>query len=471
MRVKTLCVVLLAAFCFAADQLWSLCVQPELLTDVALGQMERSAQNTMMMRTASQAQQWPVLVMCSVFVIGTLLIFLSDKQEAKESEPEESPPQEDKESRAMKHFIHTTSMLAALVVLSGCMKPYHEPVLAEISNSQEGFLIELEGDNEQADTSAEEYLRSRLVQQKRIEIPYRWKQTWRMAHTGKWIPSARLVVADRAPENRLWVADGDRGTSDRNEAIWLESKDSVSFSTGIAITARIETRDDAVKFLANYPARPQDNADPEQTYQIKVSSLAQIMDEEIKNKVQAILSDRANEYDMDELRDRKNDIMSEVRDRCQEFFKQRGITITTLGMAGGFTYANPNIQEAIDSVFEAQQDKSVAIAEAAAAGERKEALKLQGTGQAERDVEIARGKAQAMQEIADAKAYEIEKLSENPEAYIMLKQLEIEMARLDRWNGSYPQILLSGGEGSKMPMLMMGMPRLEMTAEKSVASH
>jgi len=469
MRLKIVCVMLLGVVCFAAGQFWTLCVEPEVMTDIALRQMERSAHNTMLMRTASQAQHWPALAAAFVFAVGTLLIFIPERREAEEPEPEESPPRE-KEREVMKKSVYTTAMLSCLMTLSGCIKSYHEPVLAEISNSQEGFLIELEGDNEQTDTSAEEYLRSRLVQQKRIEIPYRWKQTWRMANSGKWIPAARLVIADRAPENRLWVADRDKGTSDRNEAIWLESKDSVSFSTGIAITARIETRDDAVKFLANYPARPQDSADPEQTYQVKVSSLAQIMDEEIKNKVQEILSDRANEYDMDELRDRKNEIMSEVRLKCQEFFKERGITITTLGMAGGYTYANPSIQASIDAVFEAQQDKSVAIAEAAAAAERKEALKLQGEGQAEQEIEISRGKAQAMQQIADAKAYEIEKLSENPEAYIMLKQLEIEMARLERWDGSYPQILLSGEE-SNMPTIMMGMPSLGMSEGKSLAAH
>jgi hypothetical protein len=373
----------------------------------------------------------------------------------------------------MKRLVATVAAIVSLAVFTGILvfggfiRPYHEPVLAEISNSQEGFLIELEGENSQADTSAEEYLKSRLVQQKRIEIPYRWKQTWRMPNWGRWIPAARLVIVDRAPENRLWLADRNRGTSSRDEAIWLESKDSVSFSTGIAITARIATRDDAIKFLANYPARPQDSADPEETYQVKVSSLAQIMDEEIKNKVQEILSDKANEFDMNELRDRKTDIVGRVRDECQSFFKQRGIMITTLGMAGGFTYANPNVQEAIDAVFQAQQDKQVAIAEAAAAAERKQALKLDGEGQAQREIEIAKGKALAMQAVADAKAYEIDKLAENPEAYILLKQLEIEMARLDRWDGCYPQILLSGGGDPQMPTLLMGMPPIDTAAVKA----
>jgi hypothetical protein len=354
--------------------------------------------------------------------------------------------------------------LSATVMLTGCWRPYHEAVLSEISNSQEGFLIELEGENAQADTSAEEYLKSRLVQQKRIEIPYRWKPTSRVPNWGKWIPLARLVIVDRAPENRLWVVDRDKGTSNRDEGIWLESKDSVSFSTGIAITARIQDRDDAIKFLANYPARIQENADPEQTYQVKVSSLANIMDEEVKNKVQEILSDKANEYVMDELRDQKTQITSEVREECREFFQERGICITTLGMAGGFTYANPQIQAAIDSVFEAQQDKQVAMAEAAAAAERKEALKLQGEGEAEQIIQVARGEAESLQHIADAKAYEIQKLAENPEAYMLLKQLEIEKERLKRWDGSYPQMLFSGQSDGGMPTLLMGMPRVDLSS-------
>jgi hypothetical protein len=136
-------------------------------------------------------------------------------------------------------------------------------------------------------------------------------------------------------------------------------------------------------------------------------------------------------------------------------------------MAGGFTYANPGVQEAIDKVFEAQQDKQVAIAEAAAAQERKEALKLEGEGEAQKEVETAKGKSEAVQLVADAKAYEIEKLSQNPEAYILLKQLEIEMARLERWDGSYPQILLAGGKDGDMPTLFMGMPKLDPSAVKS----
>jgi hypothetical protein len=69
--------------------------------------------------------------------------------------------------------------------------------------------------------------------------------------------------------------------------------------------------------------------------------------------------------------------------------------------------------------------------------------------------------------VADAKAYEMEKLAENPEAYILLKQLEIESTRLERWDGSYPQFLLSGAQQGDMPTLFMGMPKIDTAAVKA----
>lgn len=69
---------------------------------------------------------------------------------------------------------------------------------------------------------------------------------------------------------------------------------------------------------------------------------------------------------MDLLRAKKREIMDTVKDGKKwtdengkerelvgvvEFFKERGITITTIGQFGGFTYENPEIQKSIDEVF------------------------------------------------------------------------------------------------------------------------
>jgi hypothetical protein len=74
MRAKVVLVMLLALACFLAGQLWTLWVQPEVMTHIALRQMERSDEAAQAMRTANQVQQWPVYAGLFVFVVVTLLV-------------------------------------------------------------------------------------------------------------------------------------------------------------------------------------------------------------------------------------------------------------------------------------------------------------------------------------------------------------------------------------------------------------
>ena len=265
------------------------------------------------------------------------------------------------------------------------------------------------------------------------------------------------------------MADLNKGTSRRDEGIWVESSDSVGFSTGISITARIADEANAVKFLYNYPPKSSRVVSVASSYKdeyvVGVAQLGDIMDGEVRTKIQEVFAEKAAEYDMDELRSKKKEIIAAIREQVIPFFAERGITITAIGMFGGFTYENPQIQEAIDKVFEAQQDEEVAKAEAKAAGERKEALRLQGEGQAQREIEVARGQAEAVKldaeakavaitSVADAKAYELDKLTVNPEAYLTLKQLDIEQRRLDRWDGQYPQYYLGTGSNAGLNLFV-----------------
>jgi len=244
---------------------------------------------------------------------------------------------------------------------------------------------------------------------------------------------------------------------------------------GISITARIEDNDDAVKFLYNYP--PDDKAARVITgtgmykddYRVGVSGLAGVMDQEVRTKIQEVFAEKAAEYTMDDLRPKKNEIIQAIRDEVTPFFAERGITITAIGMFGGFEYENAAIQEAIDKVFQAQQDEEVAKAEAKAAQERKLALQLAGEGEAQKSIEIAKGRAEsvkveaeaeadAIQKVADAKSYELEKLTANPEAYMALKKIEVDMERLKVWDGKYPVYYLGGSEGGAGDNLNMFLP-------------
>lgn len=371
-------------------------------------------------------------------------------------------------------------LLVVGVALSftGCLKPYHEATLVDIGTSEVAILVQTvndngqaviappeKGDNQKADGTEFNFYTDKVVNARKVEIPYYWKQTKRVlvygdATTGEWRPAARLIVVDTQPETREWKT-GQAGSSNADQAIWVESSDSVGFSTGISVTARIANKTDAITFLSNYP--PKDSRVIESSggadFNVEVTSLQQVMDEEVRNKIQEVYAEMCAAYEMDDLRAKKVEVLQDTEKVVVEFFKERGVSITTLGQFGGYAYENPKIQESIDKVFQAQQDKQVAIAEAEAAQERKLALQLKGEGAADQVKAEAEGKAEAVKlgadaeaeaikAVADAKAYEIEKASEDLATYLELKRLEIEMERLKTWDGRYPSTLMGGDTGN-----------------------
>ena len=338
--------------------------------------------------------------------------------------------------------------LFPVVAAAGCVRPYDTPEFAEVSNSETAFLVPLTGDTgKQKGFDSEKYLADRKVAVKRVRIPHEWVQTGRMGHHGKWLPTVRLIKVDRAPVTREWTAERDSGTSEKNQAIWIESQDSVGFTTGITCTARIPDDEAAVKFLFNYPS----------------GSIETVMDTEIRARVQAAMAEFANGYALNDLLGpKKGELIAKVREDVVPFFAERGIEITTVGQFGGFRYENPKIQEAIDNVFQAQQDEEVARAEGVAQLERNKAIKLAAEGKAEARKLESSAEAAAIKAVADAKAYEIEKAQENSETYLALKRLELDKARTERWDGKYPLYYL-GGAGPT-PDFLLFPPAVPQTA-------
>ena len=356
----------------------------------------------------------------------------------------------------MKRFL----FLLSLLCLVGC-GAYDRPVYVEWGSSVTPFVIQLEGDNKQATVLTEDLLEKSMIGGRRVQITYQWVNLGHGSNNGKYLPQQRLILVDRDPVTRQWTASAATGTTPHDESIQLESKDSVNFSTNIFLTARIVDNKDAIKFLFNYPAGKIETVklgdSYKDDYEVKKVSLADVMDNEIRTRIQKTAQTFCNEYNMDELRAQKTALMKAVEEDVTKFFKERGITITTVAMQGGLVYANPENQKAIDKIFQAQMDKTVALAETAAANQRKQAMKALGEGEAQKKMAAAEGEATAIKSIADAKAYELKKLTENPEAYLALKELEFRTKALDIWDGHYPQVLM-GGENS--PNLLVPMPNL-----------
>jgi hypothetical protein len=361
-------------------------------------------------------------------------------------------------TRLGRWFGKATPLLALAVLpalLGGCMKPYDKPEYVEIDTSDTGFLIPLEGDGtQQAKFQSEDYLKQRKVAAKRVQILHRWSQEGRISSDGRWIPTVRLVKVNRSPLTREWMSIengqgvGNRRPSQSDKAIWIESADSVGFSMGFNCTAFI-SEEDAAKFLYWYPS----------------GSLSDVMDHEIRGRIQQVAAEVAAKYPLDVLRSKKQEISDAVKKDVTNFFALRGITVTTVGMFGGMTYENPEIQRSIDQTFIAQQQKVVSEAKFEAQKKENERIELEANATAEKARREAQGQADARKTAALAEAAAIREINKaaqeaqsNP-LLLQLKQLEVEKARVEKWDGRYPQWWMAGsGMGGSGPNLLLQVP-------------
>ncbi len=98
------------------------------------------------------------------------------------------------------------------------------------------------------------------------------------------------------------------------------------------------------------------------------------------------------------------------------FFSERGITITNLGISGGFVYKDPSIVKARVEVFNAEQAKLIAIAETATQTEKNKTLQLEADSRANAILTEREAEAEGIKLVADAKSYEMSKAIEDPDA-------------------------------------------------------
>ncbi len=350
----------------------------------------------------------------------------------------------DPERRSRKGLV---PLLLLCTTLTGCWKPFEPNQLEDIGTSEVGFLLPLTGDGKaQEDNNKEEFLSQNMVSVRQVRIPQQWIETsfsWGLwQNNGEWKPSARLVKVDTAPVTREWTADENSGTSNKKEAVWVMTSDQVEFSTGWVCTARIVDREAAVKFLHNY----------------RSDSLQEVMDREVRAKLQTAFALEVTDLPMTKLRLEATPHITKVVKDVTDFFATRGVQITNLGISGGFVYKDPSIQATMVRVFNAEQEKAVATAEWAAQEERNKTVKFAAEGKAEAIKIEKTAEAEGIKSVADAKAYEIDKAEAKSEMYMALKQIEVELAKASKWDGRYPVYYMGMGTGGNSPSLMLNVP-------------
>lgn len=327
--------------------------------------------------------------------------------------------------------------------MTGCLKPVDIPEYVEVKSNETAFVIPLEGNVEnQTQLDSEKYLEQKKVSQKRIQVPHRWIDEGRFEfqNEGRYIDTVRILIVDRSPVTRQWEAK-EEANQKESTAIWLESSDSIGFSTGFSVSAYIEESNTA-RFLYSY----------------KSTDLSSVLDTELRARIQSVASFVAAKYKMDELRSKKNELMDEVKKDVIPFFEAKGISITTIGMFGGFTYENKAIQESIDQTFVAQQSAVVAAAKLAAQTDINARIEMEAKALAQAAQTKSNGEAEGKKLVFAAEADGIRSVNkalseanQNP-LLIQLKALEVEKVRVEKWNGTVPQWIM-GGDNQNQPFI------------------
>lgn len=334
--------------------------------------------------------------------------------------------------RKIRNVAFIVGIACMSILSSGCMRPYHEDLYEEVKAYETAFVIPWEGDTENQDAfMSAELLLTKKQAAKRIPTPTRWHKTGRsflgiFDSNGKWISTILVLKVDRTPVSKQFTADSTTGSADKNQGLYAESKDSIGVSSGFAITAVIDEQD-AHLFLNKF----------------KGDALSIVMDNQIFNSVQSVYTEVCNEYNLKDLREKKQEITERMRKNVIPMYKEWGITINPdMGLIGGFLYEDKEIQTAINQVFvnqtmkeanEALRDAQEALNEQKLSAQKNAAAMVVVDAQAE----------------ADSIALVAKAITDAGPMYIQNKQLEVMRSGVEKWNGVTPYLM----GGSSMPFM------------------
>ncbi len=326
---------------------------------------------------------------------------------------------------------HVWLGMIALVSLSmtGCWRPFEPVKLGNDSANERLFLLPFTDSIEnQSSSRTEDYLRRNLVYTQQVKIPQQWvpKGYEILFPNGVWQDAAILVRVNKSPVTREWTADANSGTSTRNEAIWVMTSDQVEFSTGWTCTARISSRDDAVRFLHNYPN----------------GALTQVMDQEVRAKLQSEFGIEVTDLPMDELRKKATPHIRRVTEDVIAFFQERGITITNLGITVDSCTRILRSSRRWSKCSTPNKRNRSPSPKHQLRRRRTKTIKLESDARADALLTEKKAEAEGIRLVADAKNYEIEMAIQDPETYLRLKQFELERDKLQKWDESSRPIFL-----------------------------
>ncbi len=175
------------------------------------------------------------------------------------------------------------------------------------------------------------------------------------------MPTGRLIVVDRTPYNREWVAARDRGTSTRNESFPCQSQEGLNITAEVAIATSV-TEENAARFLYWFGVKPPqgDRSNPAVIFSSVYygKNLAEVMDTVGRGKVQALVCHEIGARSFDTVNKEVNAIMDSVEKNAGAFFAAKGITLDYIGWAGTLAF-DRDVQQAVNDRYTAEKIQPV----------------------------------------------------------------------------------------------------------------
>lgn len=265
------------------------------------------------------------------------------------------------------HLLAVSLALVVVLMSSAPVQAYYDKYdyteAYFILPNESAFYIPDVGANKasQAKFGSEEYLRENKIAAKRFLIPHTKLENSGLL-SNYYVPAGRLIIVDRTPYNREWVASSERGTSEKNEAFPCQGKEGLNITVGVAIAASV-FEDDAPKFLHRFGVNPPegDRTKPEVIFTsvFHGKSLREVMDTVVRNKVQALVCSEFTTRIFEDGNAQSALIMGTIQTNVDTYMKSVGITLDYIGWADTFSF-DPSVQNAINRKYIASQDILIA---------------------------------------------------------------------------------------------------------------
>lgn len=261
--------------------------------------------------------------------------------------------------------------LLGLGGLTGCARTEYETYTIQAGESP--YVIDVADPANQSRGQAGELAAARKVNVQAVNISLEPKIKRECILFCKYnqVPTSNVLLVPRQAVNREWVTV--EGDANRQNAFDLGSVESIGFSMGMNCNAEVDAEsEDAYLRIYGNTAKPvsfdADGEGPAPTVNYRavrrVESLESIMDREVRGTMLSELTRLITQRPLIEIQAQKADLVDQAVGRVRDYYKDRGIKITSCGITGDLIYDSKAIQDAIDNNFATEVNARTALRDA-----------------------------------------------------------------------------------------------------------